>query len=209
MIRFHDVAIRQDDSAISIRVGRLELPTDRRCMVVGEGGHAFVGAITGIYPHAGSINRYCELSFPAGYLGAFAPEKSLSYNIELCCACYGKDLDVVSLRMRDFDLLVQHDRVLQTLPSSIKMRFSYALCYALQFDCNVFVGQTGVGDAAFRQACSNHAAKGCILLANAPLQAAITADYGIWVTKTSVEVFPHVRQFLQKIREASPIVDLA
>ena len=161
MIRFDGVSAALVAGKIRTRVLEnvtIELPTDRRVVLLGQHGSGkstVIRLIAGLMiPEKGQISRFVSVSYPVGYSGGFTPQLTARRNIAHAAELYGADPEeVISYVDSVAGMGAALDEPVGRLPHRYRVRFSYALSYALPFDVYLIDEMVAVGDQEFRQKC--------------------------------------------------------
>jgi capsular polysaccharide transport system ATP-binding protein len=161
MIRFDGVSAAL--IAGKIRTEVLEnvsvtLPSDRRVVLLGRHGSGkstVIRLIAGLMiPEKGQISRFARVSYPVGYTGGFTQQLTARRNITHAAELYGADpAEVISYVDAVASMGPALDEPVGRLPHRYRVRFSYALSYALPFDVYLIDEMLAVGDQEFRQKC--------------------------------------------------------
>ena len=86
-------------------------------------------------PDEGVISRYCNISFPLGFMGGVVNKHSAQENCRYIAKLYGLDPDYVEAYCRWLCNLEEYfDQPLGTYSSGMKARFTFSLMLALDFD---------------------------------------------------------------------------
>lgn len=147
MIRLRGVSHALNGKTILSGVD-LDIPTDRRVALLGrkaEGKSTLISLIGGIImPDAGRIEREAQVSFPAGFQGAFRLTHTGRRNIRFAGRAYGADpgdvFDFVRAVTGFGDLL---DAPMRNISLQNRISVAYALVYALPFDVYLFDNVVG------------------------------------------------------------------
>ena len=183
------------------------IPTDQRVALLGpksSGKSTVLSLLAGIStPKAGKIDRFEQLSFPAGFQGGFRLTHTGRQNIMFAARAYGADPhevfefvrhitgfgDTLDLPMRQLSL---HNRV----------SLSYVLTYALPFDCYLFdniIGPVGSEIPDFLNICQEMyarrtAERGAIVATRNSYIAEKYCDCAIVLRDRKLEFYDDVRQ---------------
>ena len=86
-------------------------------------------------PDEGVINRYCNISFPLGFMGGVVNRHTAQGNCSYIAKLYGLDPDYVEAYCRWLCNLDEYfDQPLGVYSSGMRARFTFSLMLALDFD---------------------------------------------------------------------------
>ena len=86
-------------------------------------------------PDEGTINRYCNVSFPLGFMGGVGNRHTAQENCRYIAKLYGLDPDYVESYCRWLCNLDEYfDQPLGVYSSGMRARFTFSLMLALDFD---------------------------------------------------------------------------
>ena len=135
------------------------LPTDRRLALLGEHGSGkstLIRLLAGLeYPSSGQIERQAAVSFPLGYANGYSPGVSGRQNVIFMARSYGID----PLEMLAFvEEMTELNRILELpfgdFPQDSRVRFLYALSYAVPFDVYLIDQNPIIGSTEFAARCA-------------------------------------------------------
>ena len=116
---------------------RVELGTSLGILAPnGTGKTTLIKMMAGLEkPDEGVISRYCNISFPLGFMGGVVSKHSAQENCRYIAKLYGLDPDYVEAYCRWLCNLEEYfDQPLGTYSSGMKARFTFSLMLALDFD---------------------------------------------------------------------------
>lgn len=116
---------------------RVELGTSLGILAPnGTGKTTLIKMMAGLEkPDEGVISRYCNISFPLGFMGGVVNKHSAQENCRYIAKLYGLDPDYVEAYCRWLCNLEEYfDQPLGTYSSGMKARFTFSLMLALDFD---------------------------------------------------------------------------
>lgn len=116
---------------------RVELGTSLGILAPnGTGKTTLIKMMAGLEkPDEGIINRYCNISFPLGFMGGVVSKHSAQENCRYIAKLYGLDPDYVEAYCRWLCNLNEYfDQPLGTYSSGMRARFTFSLMLALDFD---------------------------------------------------------------------------
>jgi capsular polysaccharide transport system ATP-binding protein len=136
----------------------LELNINERMAVLGvrgSGKTTLLHLLAGLErPSRGKIERYCSISLPIGYPRAFKPILSCRENAAFLARCYGANVsEVVGFVQEISGIGSEFDVPLRLLPPEPRVRFVFAMGYALPFDVYLIDGTPAAGGTEFREKC--------------------------------------------------------
>ncbi len=124
--------------------------------VNGAGKSTTIRLLSGLeLPNAGSIKREVRVSWPLGFASGFHPLMSGRDNVKFVARAYGEDpfraLDFVA----DFSELGAYlGQPIKTYSTGMIARLAFGLSMAIEFDCYLIDEVVSVGDARFKQRCT-------------------------------------------------------
>ena len=116
---------------------RVELGTSLGILAPnGTGKTTLIKMMAGLEkPDEGTINRYCNVSFPLGFMGGVVSRHTAQENCRYIAKLYGLDPDYVESYCRWLcNLDVYFDQPLGVYSSGMRARFTFSLMLALDFD---------------------------------------------------------------------------
>ena len=116
---------------------RVELGTSLGILAPnGTGKTTLIKMMAGLEkPDEGVISRYCNISFPLGFMGGVVSKHSAQENCRYIAKLYGLDPDYVEAYCRWLCNLEEYfEQPLGTYSSGMKARFTFSLMLALDFD---------------------------------------------------------------------------
>ena len=116
---------------------RVELGTSLGILAPnGTGKTTLIKMMAGLEkPDEGVINRYCNISFPLGFMGGVVNRHSAQENCRYIAKLYGLDPDYVEAYCRWLCNLDEYfDQPLGVYSSGMRARFTFSLMLALDFD---------------------------------------------------------------------------
>lgn len=106
-------------------------------------------------PTSGSIYRDARISWPLGFGGGLNGALTGRQNMKFIADLYNTDHEDIVDFVEDFAQIGRFmDQPLRTYSSGMRARLSFGVCMALDFDYYLIDEVIGVGDAAFREKCS-------------------------------------------------------
>ena len=116
---------------------RVELGTSLGILAPnGTGKTTLIKMMAGLEkPDEGTINRYCNVSFPLGFMGGVVSRHTAQENCRYIAKLYGLDPDYVESYCRWLCNLDEYfDQPLGIYSSGMRARFTFSLMLALDFD---------------------------------------------------------------------------
>ena len=116
---------------------RVELGTSLGILAPnGTGKTTLIKMMAGLEkPDEGVINRYCNVSFPLGFMGGVVNRHSAQENCRYIAKLYGLDPDYVEAYCRWLCNLDEYfNQLLGVYSSGMRARFTFSLMLALDFD---------------------------------------------------------------------------
>ena len=116
---------------------RVELGTSLGILAPnGTGKTTLIKMMAGLEkPDEGTINRYCNVSFPLGFMGGVVSRHTAQENCRYIAKLYGLDPDYVESYCRWLCNLDEYfDQPLGVYSSGMRARFTFSLMLALDFD---------------------------------------------------------------------------
>lgn len=161
MIRFDNVVKRfsqRGNDKWILRGVNFEFPRGRNVGILGYNGagkSTIIKMISGSEaPDFGVIHRDIRISWPIGFSGTFSGTMSGNDACLFIARLYGLDARMIVDFVRDFSELGQYFfNPVGTYSSGMKMRLSFAISMAVDFDCYLIDEVTAVGDKPFQAKC--------------------------------------------------------
>lgn len=139
----------------------VELPSGKSIALIGRNGagkSTLLRVIGGIdRPDAGRITTNKTISWPVGLSGGFQGSLTGRENVKFVARLYSKPeelKDKVNFVESFSELGKYFDMPIKTYSSGMKSRLGFGLSMAFRFDYYLVDEVTSVGDASFRQKCS-------------------------------------------------------
>ena len=180
------------------------LPTDRRLALLGDHGSGkstLIRLMAGLeYPSSGHIERQVAVSFPLGYAGGYFPGVSGRQNVIFMARSYGLDpLEMLAFVEETTEL----NRILELpfgdFPPDARVRFLYALSYAVPFDVYLIDQNPVIGSTEFAARCARMlearmAESGLIFTTRDPRVARRYCDMGGILRDGQIELYDDVEE---------------
>jgi capsular polysaccharide transport system ATP-binding protein len=138
---------------ISLTVGR-----GQRIGVLGDNGSGkstLIRLVGGVeLPTSGKIQRHMSVSWPLAYRGGLHQDISGYGNLRFLSRIYDRPYDELCAYVQDFTELGQRLRdPVYTYSSGMRAKLSFAISFAIEFDCYLIDEIIAVGDQRFRRKC--------------------------------------------------------
>ena len=135
------------------------LPTNRRLVLLGDHGSGkstLIRLMAGLeYPSSGHVDRQAAVSFPLGYSNGYFPGVSGRQNVIFLARAYGLDpLEMLAFVEEMTELGRILDLPFGDFPPDARVRFLYALSYAVPFDVYLIDQNPVIGSTEFAARCA-------------------------------------------------------
>jgi len=164
MITFESVTKRyrlRHGSKVILDHATFSIPRGSRLGVLGINGagkSTLLRLVSGNeLPDSGRIRRSnVSVSWPLGFADSFHGSLTGRENIRFVCRIYGRRFEEVVKFVQSFAELGEHlDMPVKTYSSGMKARLAFGLSMAFDFDVYLVDEITAVGDARFKEKCSD------------------------------------------------------
>ena len=106
-------------------------------------------------PTSGEIVKKGTISWPIGFTGGFQGSLSGRENLRFVCRIYAADIDYVTRFVEDFAELGDYmEMPIASYSSGMRSKLAFGLSMAIDFNYYLIDELTAVGDAWFRQKCT-------------------------------------------------------
>lgn len=217
MIRLENITCSHRTGAKSTLVlddVSVTLPTDRRFVVLGHSGSGKSTLIrllsSSMIPDHGFVTRSVRVSYPVGFRGGLTPSLSPKQNIEYACDIYDADYEeVLDFVARVTGFSKELDKPFSGLSTTSRIKFAFALSYAMPFDTYLIDGAFAGGDRNFRGRClqmleARLAKGGMIMATSQPRVAAMLGDSGAVLYGGKLYVYNDIKIALARFAELGP-----